>query len=55
MNARKALTWIGIALVVSWVLWVPSDASGVVHSAFSGIENAANALANFVKHMSGAA
>lgn len=49
MNARKAMTWIGIAFVVFFVLSSPTDAGGVVRSAFDGIENAANQLAEFVK------
>lgn len=48
MNAKKALTWIGIAFVVFFVLSSPTDAGGVVKSAFDGIETAANQLAEFV-------
>jgi hypothetical protein len=48
VNAKKALTWIGIAFVVFFVLSSPTDAGGVVRSAFDGIETAANQLATFV-------
>lgn len=51
MNAKKALTWIGIAFVVFFVLSSPADAGGVVRSAFDGIESAANQLATFVKSL----
>ncbi|HVQ96818.1 MAG TPA: hypothetical protein VMU51_37730 [Mycobacteriales bacterium] len=53
MNAKKALTWIGIAFVVFFVLSSPNDAGGVVNSAFDGIETAANQLAAFVKSIAG--
>jgi hypothetical protein len=49
VNAKKALTWIGIAFVVFFVLSSPTDAGSVVHSAFAGIQSAANQLAVFVK------
>jgi hypothetical protein len=53
VNARKALTWIGIAFVVFFVLSSPNDAGGVVRSAFNGIESAANQLSAFVKSIAG--
>jgi hypothetical protein len=49
VNAKKALTWIGIAFVVFFVLSSPGDAGGVVKSGFNAIESAANQLAAFVK------
>jgi hypothetical protein len=49
VNAKKALTWIGIAFVVFFVLSSPTDAGGVVTSAFNGLQSAANQLATFVK------
>jgi hypothetical protein len=53
VNAKKALTWIGIAFVVFFVLSSPNDAGGVVNQAFDGIETAANQLAAFVKSIAG--
>jgi hypothetical protein len=49
VNAKKALTWIGIAFVIFFVLSSPGDAGNVVHSGFDAIRSAANQLAAFVK------
>jgi len=49
MTPKKALTWVGIAFVVFFLLSSPTDAAGVVRSAFDGIQSAANQLATFVK------
>jgi NAD+--asparagine ADP-ribosyltransferase len=51
VNAKKVLTWVGVAFVVFFVLSSPNDAGNVVKSAFSGIESAANQLATFVKSL----
>lgn len=49
MSAKKVLTWVGITVVITWVLASPKDASDVAASAFHGLASAANQLATFVK------
>jgi hypothetical protein len=53
VNTKKALTWIGIAFVVFFVLSSPNDAGDVVHSALGGIQDAGNQLSTFVKSIAG--
>lgn len=51
MTAKKALGWLIVAFVVFFILSSPTEAGGVVQSAFDGIETAANQLAEFVKSL----
>jgi hypothetical protein len=51
VTAKKALGWLIVAFVVFFILSSPTEAGGVVQSAFDGMETAANQLAEFVKSL----
>jgi hypothetical protein len=47
MNAKKAVTWLAVALVVFYLLVSPA-AGDTVRSVYDGMEDAGNSLAAFV-------
>jgi hypothetical protein len=48
---RKAATWLGVAFVIFFVLYSPTDAGGVVRSAFDGLGAAGAQFGTFVKRI----
>jgi hypothetical protein len=49
VTPKKALTWVGIAFVVIFIVTQPGDSAGVLRLAFGGIESAADQLNTFVR------
>jgi hypothetical protein len=51
MNLRKILIWVGVALVLFFLISAPQQASGLVDNVLGGLRNAAEAVITFVRSL----
>lgn len=51
MNLRKILIWVGVALVLFFLISAPQQASGLVDNILGGLRNAAQAVITFVRSL----